>query len=82
MSNIKISKKVMTDLLKGKATYIKKGRMTFDQICFSKDKITFGTRMGSVLAIIEIPWGVDFNCGETVTVNFEGSMNVHLTGDR
>jgi hypothetical protein len=78
MSNIIINKKVVDDLIKGKANYIKRKWMEFDQISFGQKEITFENRKGKVLATIILPNAICFDLGETVTVQFSGSMKFHL----
>lgn len=81
-SNIKISKKVMDDLFNGKANYIKgtskRKRLLYNQICFGSKEITFRDSKNKVLATLKLPENISLDQGDTVTLVFNGSMDVHF----
>lgn len=77
MSDIKISRRVFDDLFKGKASYIKKKRLFYDQIIFDKKELTFKHKR-KALATLKLPEVISFDSGDTVTINFTGSMDIHF----
>jgi hypothetical protein len=77
MSDILIKKIVIDDLFAGRADYIKKNKMFYNNIYFDNKEIVFG-KGKKQLATVKLPGDFNFSNGDTVTINFESSMPIYL----
>jgi hypothetical protein len=77
MSNIIISKEAINDILTGHADYIKQKKMFYDNIYFDNKGIVFG-KGKKKLAEVKIPDTVNFSQGDTITIQFDGSMPIFI----
>lgn len=74
----KISKILKEDLIHGKAFYIRKGQLYFDQIKVGKSAFSFLNK-NKLLVTMEFPKDVQFHLGETVSFNLtEGKMKIKV----
>jgi len=78
VGTLKVSKILKEDLIKGKAPYIRNGKLYFDTINVGKSSFSFLNK-NKLLVTTEFPHEVSFHLGETVTFNLiEGKMKIKI----